>query len=118
MSLGSINSGSLRLTGREAVTALRWARAPGIPVTHAPVLDKPRTDRPHRDVLRWLQSLDLAYSVRSVRRDFANGFLVAEILSRYYSVPLHAFDNGSTLAVKKDNWDQVRRRCFCGRSLS
>lgn len=68
-------------------------------------------DRLPREILKWIQSLDLAYSIRRAKRDFANGFLVAEIFSRYdpHKVEMHSFDSGISTKVKRGNWKLLRK---------
>ncbi|XP_063338665.1 spermatogenesis-associated protein 4 [Pelmatolapia mariae] len=64
-----------------------------------------------REVVKWLQTLDLAFYPQNVRRDFSSGYLVAQIFSHYYprDFSLHSYDRGTSLSAKQWNWSQIER---------
>lgn len=70
-----------------------------------------------REVNKWLQSFNLSRTVRRPKWDFANGYLVAEILSWYHpdEVMLSIYKTGDSVADKFYNWWTNRGvfRCIC-----
>ena len=64
-----------------------------------------------REVLRWMHALDLSSPIKNPRRDFSNGYLIAEIFSWYYpnEIVLHSYNNGTSLHSKLGNWSQLER---------
>jgi len=49
--------------------------------------------------------------VTNPKRDFSNGWLFAEILSRYHpdKIEMYQFDNGFKLDKKVGNWDHLQK---------
>ena len=71
-----------------------------------------------REVLQWLDGLDLSYSIRNPRRDLANGFIIAEMLTRHYPSELSilTFYNAQKKDKKIDNWRQIQKCTLACRS--
>jgi hypothetical protein len=62
-----------------------------------------------RAILRWMQELDLTNSVVNVQRDLANGYVMVEIVSRYFphDISVRSVDPGINLMTRNDNWNQL-----------
>ena len=62
-----------------------------------------------REVIKWIQSLDLTDAVKNPQRDVANGYLFAEVLSRYYPtlVSMHSFHREIGLSYREINWQLI-----------
>ncbi|KAI9206170.1 uncharacterized protein BJ171DRAFT_580248 [Polychytrium aggregatum] len=64
-----------------------------------------------REVIKWLQSLDLSLEIKNPKRDFANGYLVGEIFSRYFpgEIHIHRFYTGDSMGLRENNWSELAK---------
>ena len=64
-----------------------------------------------RELTVWIQSLNLTYKITNPKRDLSNGWVFAEILSRYYpdNVEMYQYDNGFKLEKKQNNWEHLNK---------
>jgi hypothetical protein len=51
----------------------------------------------------------LTYKIANPKRDLSNGWVIAEILSRYFpdQIEMYQFDNGFKLEKKQNNWEHM-----------
>ncbi|CBZ25728.1 conserved hypothetical protein [Leishmania mexicana MHOM/GT/2001/U1103] len=65
-----------------------------------------------REVIKWVQSLDLSAPIQNPKRDLATGHLAAEIVTHYSGtkyLDLQRLPTGAAGATKRDVWSQVYR---------
>eukprot|EP00796_Vickermania_ingenoplastis_P009551 gene9551-6707_t len=63
-----------------------------------------------REIISWLQQLQLSQTIKFPKRDLSNGYLVAEICSLYWpDVNMNSFRNRLSLKAKRDNWEVLTK---------
>ena len=69
---------------------------------------EPRSKLP-REIWRWLLGFSLKGRIKNVRRDFSNGYVIAQVLQHYYpkDIELPEYRNGDSLPTKVANWHQL-----------
>ncbi|KAM4585726.1 spermatogenesis-associated protein 4 [Fundulus diaphanus] len=65
----------------------------------------------HREVIKWLQGLELSFYPKNLRRDFSNGYLIAEIFSHYYpqDFSMHSYHKEVSFSTKQQNWRRIQQ---------
>eukprot|EP01017_Pseudomicrothorax_dubius_P005680 TRINITY_DN11484_c0_g1_i3.p1 TRINITY_DN11484_c0_g1~~TRINITY_DN11484_c0_g1_i3.p1 ORF type:complete len:194 (-),score=39.89 TRINITY_DN11484_c0_g1_i3:253-834(-) len=74
----------------------------------------PLTEDDFNEVYDWVDSVQLSRPKRIIARDFADGVLMAEIVSHYYPklVELHNYIPSGSITVKRTNWNLLNQKVF------
>lgn len=63
-----------------------------------------------RELVRWIQTLDLPLTIKQPKRDLSNGYLFAEMCARYWpGFEMHSFENRLGRPNKEANWKVLRK---------
>jgi hypothetical protein len=65
-------------------------------------------------IYQWIDEIPLSRPKRNISRDFADGVLVAEVVSHYYPrmVELHNYPAANSFAQKLYNWQTLSKKVF------
>ena len=70
---------------------------------------KKRFDAP-RELVKWIERLDLNYQVTNYQRDLSNGIVASDILKKYMpDINMNYFYNEQNLEKKFHNWNEIQR---------
>lgn len=69
-----------------------------------------KTFQAPRELIKWIEKLNLSYKITNFRRDLSNGYVISEVLFRYdNNVNLNYFRNNLSLNSKFKNWKRIQK---------
>ena len=65
-----------------------------------------------REILKWLQTLELTHTIKDAKFDLANGYFFAQMLQRYHPniINIHSYENKSKLESRMNNWLELHKQ--------
>ena len=78
-------------------------------------MEAPYLDEEEMQIIyNWVDEIPLSRPKRNISRDFADGVLMAEIVSNYFPkfVELHNYSQANSVTKKTYNWNTLNQKVF------